>query len=312
MARENGEQQEWRFEGLAASTRIDRQHERLGRRALESMARRLRGETDGGTAQTGALRRPALTLGHQGGSRTVLGVVEESWVDEEGLHVRGRLNQGHAEAKRVYESLKRGGEYGLSVGGRITAAHRRYDESAGEVIRVIDDVRLDHIAVCKPEQAANPATYLRAAEKEVEAMEADGEPGTGETREGVGEGPGVKGATRGGKLGGLLQELRRVLGRSGHGASETEPTEASAAGSDPPSDLWDELEALAQRLEALGGQVEALEKAITESEPLGVTMEGTTLRRDGGARRSFEAQQRTDVEYGPKGHQGAQLWKGVL
>lgn len=158
-------QQEWRFEGLAASTRVDRQHERLDRGALESMARRLRGETDGGTAEEGALRRPALTLGHKAESRTVLGVVEESWVDDEGLHVRGRLDQGHAEAKMVYESLRRGGEFGLSVGGRITAAHKVCDESTGTTIRVIEDVALDHIAVCKPEQAANQATYLRVSEE---------------------------------------------------------------------------------------------------------------------------------------------------
>ncbi|MCE5216929.1 HK97 family phage prohead protease [bacterium] len=310
---ESEEQQEWRFEGLAASTRIDRQHERLGHRALESMVRRLRGETEGGSAHRGGGRRPALTLGHQGRDRTVLGVVEESWVDEEGLHVRGRLDRGHAEAKSVYENLRHGGEYGLSVGGRVTAAHRVYDESAGEVIRVIDDVTLDHVAVCKPEQAANPATYLRALEKEGEAVEAEDEPESREATEGAGEEANASGATRGGKLGGLLQELRRVLGRGGPRAQETEPAEPGPSDeADPPGDLWDEMEALAQKLEALGGQVEALEKAIAEGEPSGETMEGTALRRDRSLRRSFEAQQRTDVEYGPKGHQGAQLWKGVL
>jgi len=59
------------------------------------------------------------------------------------------------------EKLKQYKQYGLSVGGRVLSAHREFDAEAGKHVKYIDDVELDHIAVCRPSMAVNPDTYLR-------------------------------------------------------------------------------------------------------------------------------------------------------
>jgi len=144
-----------RFEGVAASTSLDRQAERLTPAAVEKMQQ-----------YSGIDLLPS----HNAGVLQELGIVEKCWVDNNQFRVAGYLEPGNPEAARLYERLKAGKQYGLSIGGRVLKAHWDFDTEAGRQVKHIDDVVLDHIAVCRPTQAANPDTYLTALAKAAEAV----------------------------------------------------------------------------------------------------------------------------------------------
>ena len=141
------------FEGIASSTRLDRQHERMTPKAIQKMA-----------GQVGLDLLPS----HKAGPLEELGTVEEAWVDNDQFRIAGRLDGGNPRARQLFEKAASGRRYGLSVGGRVTKAFWRYDAEAGRQVRHIDDVELDHVAVCRPEQAANPDTYLATLAKAAE------------------------------------------------------------------------------------------------------------------------------------------------
>jgi len=160
-----------RFEGVAASTSLDRQAERLTPAAVEKMQQ-----------YSGIDLLPS----HNAGVLQELGIVEKCWVDNNQFRVAGYLEPGNPEAARLYERLKAGKQYGLSIGGRVLKAHWDFDTEAGRQVKHIDDVVLDHIAVCRPTQSANPDTYLTALAKAAEAV-IDGMPGDAEPREEIPE-----------------------------------------------------------------------------------------------------------------------------
>ena len=132
----------WRFEGVAATGLLDRQGERLTPAALGRMARQHLVE---------------LRSGHRAGK---IGVVDECWVQGDEVWVRGRLEGQSAEAGRIYTRLKRGERLALSVGGKVTGARWTWDEGLGRAVRLIEDVELEHVAVCQPEAAVNPGTWV--------------------------------------------------------------------------------------------------------------------------------------------------------
>jgi len=148
-----------RFEGVAASTSLDRQSERLTVSAIEKM------QEYGGID---------LLPSHSAGPLEELGVVEKCWVDNSQFRIAGRLDPTNLEAMRLYEKLQTGKRYGLSVGGRVLKAHWQFDEAAGRRVKFIDDVALDHVAVCRPAAAANPDTYLTVLAKAAETIITDG------------------------------------------------------------------------------------------------------------------------------------------
>jgi len=144
------EEGELRFEGVASSTRLDRQQERMTPNAIRKMA-----------GYTSVDLLPA----HGAGPLEELGVIEEAWADDDEFRVAGRLDRSNPAAQKLFAKVLSGRRYGLSVGGRVTKAFWRYDEEAGRQVRYIDDVELDHVAVCRPGAAANPDTYLAALAK---------------------------------------------------------------------------------------------------------------------------------------------------
>ena len=158
----------WRFEGVAATGLVDRQGERLTAAALGSMARQQAVE---------------LRSGHRAGK---IGVVDECWVKGDEVWVRGRLEGQSAEAARLYTRLKRGEKLALSVGGKVTGARWAWDEAAGKAVRLIEDVELAHVAVCRPEEAVNPGTWVGAAvpsppaplPQTADGLEGEGSPAT--------------------------------------------------------------------------------------------------------------------------------------
>lgn len=143
------------FEGVASSTRLDRQRERMTAQALEKMAQ---------------FRGLELLPSHKAGPLEMLGTVQECWADDSSFRVAGILEEENPQARILFKRVQAGRGYGLSVGGRVTRAHWGFDERAGGQVRLIDDVELDHIALCRPEQAANPDTYLAVLAKAAEEV----------------------------------------------------------------------------------------------------------------------------------------------
>ncbi len=148
------------FEGVASSTSLDKQQERMTQKAIEGMSK-----------QVGVPLLPS----HNAGALDDLGTAEECWADNEQFRVAGRLDKHNPEAHRLFEKVMSGKQYGLSVGGRVKKAFWRHDEEARALVRHIDEVELSHVAVCRPEQAANPDTYLAVLAKAAEPVTEEGE-----------------------------------------------------------------------------------------------------------------------------------------
>ena len=149
------EQGQMWFEGVASSTSLDKQRERMTRNAIQKMQQ-----------FTGIDLLPS----HNAGVLEELGTVDECFADNEVFRVKGRLDETSPRAQRLFKRLMEGTQYGLSVGGRVTGAYWGYDEEAGGRIKHIDDVVLDHVALCRSQQAANPDTYLAVLAKAAESV----------------------------------------------------------------------------------------------------------------------------------------------
>ncbi len=143
------------FEGVASSTSLDKQRERMTRNAIQKMQQ---------------FAGIDLLPSHNAGLLEELGTVDECFADNEVFRVKGRLDETSPRAQRLFKRLMEGKQYGLSVGGRVTGAYWDYDEEAGGRIKHIDDVVLDHVALCRPQQAANPDTYLSVLAKAAESV----------------------------------------------------------------------------------------------------------------------------------------------
>jgi hypothetical protein len=151
-----------RFEGIASSTAVDREGEQMSPAALEDMAKAGRVE---------------LRAGHRGGER--VGAVEECWRDGERLRVSGRLDETSPRARALWDRLRQGVRMALSVGGRKRVV-RRYSPVAGRWVRMIEGAHLEHVAVCRPEEArCGEAEIVASGEGEVESRKSKVESGEG-------------------------------------------------------------------------------------------------------------------------------------
>ena len=137
----------WQFEGVASSTAVDRQREKMSAEALDEVARR--GGVD-------------LVVAHQGAG-DVVGRIEECRVEGGVLRVRGSLRGDKGPAVQLRERLRRGEQLGLSLGGKVTRAHWGWDGQVEGPVRHLDEVWVEHVAVCPAEQAVNPDAWVRLA-----------------------------------------------------------------------------------------------------------------------------------------------------
>ena len=137
-------EKEWEFEGVASSSRLDRQREKMTAAALETAAGA--GEVE-------------LVLAHRG-SDNVVGVVRERWIEDGKLRVRGTLREGDAAAEELQQRMARGEKLGLSLGGKVTGAHWGYDRETEGPVRHLDGVKVEHVAVCRAETAVNPDAWV--------------------------------------------------------------------------------------------------------------------------------------------------------
>lgn len=274
------------FEGVAASTALDRQRERMSKQAVEKMSR---------FAGLDLLPR------HDAGPLRELGVVEECWVDNDEFRVRGRLDKTNPEAWRLFERVQAGKRYGLSVGGRVLAAKWQFDPEAGQMVRLIEDVTLDHIAVCRSAQAANPATYLGVMAKAAEGVDEEDAQASEEQVERDGAG------ARLAKLGRQVLELTRGLWSAGR--DEEEDEQEAGGGETQWAAVLSEVGRLAKQVtgmaEELGRVAEVVRGLDGKQAGNGVGAADGEGGSGEGGRKSLEGQERTSGRR-------ANMWKGVL
>jgi len=251
------------FEGVASSTSLDKQRERMTHNAIQKMQQ---------------FAGIDLLPSHNAGLLEELGTVEECGADNEVFRVKGLLDETSPQAQRLFKHLMAGKHYALSVGGRVTGAYWAYDEEAGARVKHIDDVVLDHIALCRPRQAANPDTYLAVMAKAAEAI-AEQTPSQDEADL-------VK------SLGQAVLEVCRRLWPFSK-TEEPLPTPMAEAQTTPEVEaLHEEVALLRKQLQELQGEKDSSPEEATEPQP--------------GQRQSLVGQQRP----GPDNQHN--FWKGVL
>jgi len=238
-----------------------------------------------------------LLPSHRAGPLEALGTVEQCWADEGSFRVSGRLEKDNPQARLLFRRLQEGRRYGLSVGGRVRQAKWQYDPQAGEQVRVIEDVELDHIAVCRPEEAVNPDTYLTALAK------AAGEVAVPPARETD-----------------LLAWLRQALVEAWRELWPLHKSEAETASEEgaaldkararqepPPAEAASETAVeppLTARVESLERRLGELETRLEKAEPTAAPAEETPVTEPG-RRQSLPA-------VGPARITNDNLWRGVL
>ncbi len=131
------------IQGIASTTNIDHDKERMSEHSLKSMANII--NTDS----------VPLRLEHQKEDAAIIGKVFSATLDERNqLWIKARLDKSHPAASLLYKSLKEGVKLGLSVGGRVKRAIKELSESTGQMVKTFYDVTLDEVSVTQ-----RPANY---------------------------------------------------------------------------------------------------------------------------------------------------------
>lgn len=131
------------LEGIASTTNIDHDKERMSKEALNAMESAI--NKDG----------VPLRVEHQKDELAIIGKVYKAWLDERNnLHIRARLDKSHPVSPILYDSMKKGVKMGLSVGGIVKRAVKEFSESFGGMVKTFYDVALQEVSV-----TPRPANY---------------------------------------------------------------------------------------------------------------------------------------------------------
>jgi len=137
------EQGELIVEGIASTTNVDHDAERMSEKALGQMATIINEKS------------VPLRLEHQKDDEAIVGKVYEAKVDERNqLWIKAVLDKASPFANLLHKALKEGAKLGLSVGGRVKRAARELVESAGKAINTFYDIVIDEVSV-----TSRPANY---------------------------------------------------------------------------------------------------------------------------------------------------------
>jgi len=124
------------LEGIASTTNLDHDSERMSESALRAM--------EAAINETGV----PLRVEHAKEDEAIIGKVYEARVDERNqLHVKARLDPKHIVSKVLYDSMKQGSKMGLSVGGFVRRAIRELNEKTGKMVKTFYDVALKEVSV---------------------------------------------------------------------------------------------------------------------------------------------------------------------
>ena len=137
------DEKEMILEGVASTTNIDHDHERMTKEAIESMANVIN--------EKGV----PLRVEHSKDDDAIIGEVYQASVDERNqLHIKARLNKNHMAAPILYRAMQTGAKMGFSVGGIVKHAIQEFSEKLGKVVKTFYDVALNEVSV-----TPRPANY---------------------------------------------------------------------------------------------------------------------------------------------------------
>lgn len=140
------------FEGVASTTSVDTQKERTSDQCIKSMA---------GQVGLDLFNIHTRIAGQE------LGATISHKVADGALFVEAELFADNPEAVRIYNRMVSGKSYGLSIGGKVTAAHFETAKS-GERIRVLDDIALHHMVITP--NPSNKDTWTAIVAKSAEGI----------------------------------------------------------------------------------------------------------------------------------------------
>lgn len=124
------------IEGIASTTNVDHDKERMSENALRAM--------EAAINENGV----PLRVEHQQEELSVIGRVFKAWVDDRNqLHIRARLDKNHPVGPILHQSMKSGTKMGLSVGGLVKRAVKEFVESVGGTVKTFYDVALKEVSV---------------------------------------------------------------------------------------------------------------------------------------------------------------------
>jgi hypothetical protein len=130
-------------QGIASTTNVDHDSERMSEKALKQMATIINTES------------VPLRIEHQKGNDAIVGKVFKAWIDDRNqLWIKALLDKAHPVASLLHKSLKEGVKLGLSVGGRVKRATRELVESVGKQVNTFFDIMIDEVSVTQ-----RPANY---------------------------------------------------------------------------------------------------------------------------------------------------------
>ena len=129
--------------GVASSTLVDHDSERMSLSALQQMANKINSEG------------VPLRIEHQKDDQAVVGEVISAEVDPRNrLLIKAKVSKGNAAGLMLHNALMGGLKMGFSVGGRVKRAYRELSEGSGQLVKTFYDILLDEVSV-----TPRPANY---------------------------------------------------------------------------------------------------------------------------------------------------------
>lgn len=148
------------IEGVASTTNIDHDNERMSKEALDAMVNII--NTKG----------VPLRVEHSKSQNAIIGDVFKGWVDDrQQLHIQARLDKSHPVSPVLHHSMMTlGKKMGFSVGGLVKRAMREFSEAKGKLVKTFYDVELKEVSVTpRPANYDSWAVAKSMAKDEVEA-----------------------------------------------------------------------------------------------------------------------------------------------
>ena len=137
------------IEGIASTTNVDHDQERMSAEALVAMADKIN------------KHGVPLMNEHQKTWDANLGNIFKAWIDErDQLHIKAKLDKDSSRAIDLYKAIKKGLQVGLSVAGLVKRSAQELVEGLGKKLKTFYDVALKEISVTN--RPSNFDTWLVA------------------------------------------------------------------------------------------------------------------------------------------------------
>jgi len=123
--------------GIASTTSIDRDTERMSEKALRMMVDEIK------------KNKINLFADHEHGIFDTLGVVKDAELINNQVHVKIDLDDSSTNPKvpALLNKMKKGILCGMSVGGNVTKDKWEYDKALGKKVHILDEVQIYELSI---------------------------------------------------------------------------------------------------------------------------------------------------------------------